>query len=142
MSNDETTPATEEVTPAPAQEEPTRRGGALIAAAVAVIAIPSLLGYFLLRGDDSPSNPVIGGTAVASDAGGGMGGATAPGGESVALPSGVLAFSEIQASDIVIETDASGTAAVLNVVTSQDVACAVVYGPTTALGSVATDTDM
>lgn len=118
------------------------RGGALIAAAIAVIAIPVLLGYFLLRGDDSPSNPVIGGTAAASDAGGGMGGATDSGGGSAALPAGVLAFSEIQASDIVIETDSSGTSAVLNVVTSQDVACAVVYGQTTALGSVATDTDM
>ena len=139
MSTDEMTPDTE-VTPA--EQEPPKRGGALIAAAIAVIAIPVLLGYFLLRGDDSSGTPAIVGPAAGANTGGGMGGATASGGDSTALPTGVLAFSEIQASDIVIETDSTGTAAVLNVVTSQDVACAVVYGPTAALGSIATDTDM
>lgn len=113
--------------------------GWLLAAGLALIAVPVLIGFiFLTSGDDSSSSS-DGASAEGSDAGmGGMGGGDVGGG----LPIGVSNFADIQASDIVVDFDGSGSGAVLRVTTSAEVACAVAYGPTTALGSIATDTDM
>jgi hypothetical protein len=135
-------------TPEETFDEPSPRGGWLILAAIALVAIPVLIGFFFLRADDDDASQAldaVGGTqAVDSGMGGGMGGGgsdtSAP--SAVERPAGVGAFSEIQATDIVIEPDPAGGGAVLRVVTSVDVACAVSYGPTDALGFIATDTDM
>lgn len=133
-------PAGDPTDPSPEDEgtaESSRQmsGWALLLAALALIAVPVFAGYLLIRGDSAPSTQ---GTSDAGDMGGGMGGpsddATAP------SPAGVLPFSTIQANDITIEPDGSG--AVLRVNTTIDVACAVAFGPTEALGSLATDTDM
>ena len=51
-------------------------------------------------------------------------------------------FSEIQASDITISPDPSGRSAVLQVDTSIDVACSVVYGEDETFGLIAVDNDM
>ncbi len=51
-------------------------------------------------------------------------------------------FEEIAASPIVITPDPSGRSAVLEVDTSIDVACSVVYGPDEAFGLIAVDNDM
>ena len=51
-------------------------------------------------------------------------------------------FSEIAASDPVIELDPSGTAATLKVTTNVDAVCAVAYGTDGPSGSIATDQDM
>ncbi len=113
--------------------------GLLMLAAIAAIAVPVVIGLFLLRGgSDAPSAdspfPTEGGVAT-----GGMGGSSE---EPAKIPSGVLPFTDIQASDIVIEVDPSGAGAVLHVTTNQDVACAVTFGLTAQLGSIATDSDM
>ena len=113
--------------------------GWLLAAGLALIAVPVLIGFIFLNSGDDSSPSSDGSSDEASDAGmGGMGGGDVGGG----LPIGVSNFSEIQASDIVVDFDGSGSGAVLRVTTSVEVACAVAYGPTTALGSIATDTDM
>ncbi len=54
----------------------------------------------------------------------------------------VLPFEDIQASEIELTFDPSGTAATLFVDTSIDAVCAVAYGPTEDLGLIATDDDM
>jgi hypothetical protein len=54
----------------------------------------------------------------------------------------ILDFSEIAASDPVIEFDPSGTAATLRVTTILDAVCAVAYGTDGPFGSIATDQDM
>ena len=110
--------------------------GWLLAAALALIAVPVLVGFIFLTGGDDSSSSDDGGS-TASDGGMGGGAAVDVGG---GLPVGVSNFSEIQASDIVIDFDGSG--AVLRVTTSAEVACGVAYGTTSALGSIATDTDM
>lgn len=114
------------------------RGVLLLLAALAVIAIPVFLGYLLLRDDAAPSSSDSGAEMSDSGMGGGATGTESP----EARPAGVGDFSEIQATEIVIEPDPVGGSAVLRVTTSIDVACAVTYGPTPALGSMATDTDM
>lgn len=124
-----------------AEEPPEEKSvgvGWLLAAALALIAVPVLVGFiFLTGGDDSSSSD---GGSTASDSGGMGGGGTADVGGG--LPVGVSNFSEIQASEIAIESDGSGSGAVLRVTTSAEVACAVAYGTSSALGSIATDTDM
>jgi hypothetical protein len=114
--------------------------GWLLAAALALIAVPVLIGFIFLTGGDDSSTSSDGAGAENSD--GGMGGGVGAGDVGGGLPIGVSNFSEIQASDIVVDFDGSGSGAVLRVTTSIEVACAVAYGPTTALGSIATDTDM
>jgi len=132
-------------------DEPPIRGGLLMLAAIAIVAIPVLIGFYFLRSDsggDAASAAVGGDTAAETGMGGGMGGgdtgsATTAGNATTApRAAGVGDFAEIQATDIVIEPDPSGAGAVLRVVTSLDVACAVSFGPTDALGFIATDTDM
>lgn len=117
-------------------------GWVLMIAALALIAVPVLGGYLLIRGDSSASTDTA--TNSASDMrSSGMGSSDMGGSTDSAvavLPPGVLPFSTIQANDITIEP--SGGGAVLRVNTTIDVACAVAYGPTDALGSLATDTDM
>jgi hypothetical protein len=54
----------------------------------------------------------------------------------------VIDFSLIQASDMVIQPDPSGTSATISVNTSIDAACAVVFGTDTMFGRLATDKDM
>lgn len=54
----------------------------------------------------------------------------------------VESFSEIQASPIVISPDAGGRSAILEVDTTIDVACSVVYGPDASFGLIAVDSDM
>ena len=67
-----------------------------------------------------------------------------PSPEAVATPSidEVVDFAEIQASDVVIDLDPSGTAATIRVATAIDAACAVVYGEDETLGRLALDADM
>ncbi|NND84986.1 MAG: discoidin domain-containing protein [Acidimicrobiia bacterium] len=144
----------EQLTDAPPEVSRGLPGWALLAIAVAVIAVPVIVGVILINTGDS-SSPVVdaggaseaGGMGGASDGmGGGMGGSDDAGGDStspvaiVERPAGVLAFSEIQAGDMVLE--ASGDGMMLLVTTTIDVACAVAYGPTEGLGAIATDTDM
>ena len=116
-------------------EEPKSRGGLLMLAAVALIAVPVLIGLLVIKSDSPSTRAPIGSE---NDMGGGMGDVTA----TTSPITGVGAFSEIQATDITIEPDPAGDGAVLRVDTTIDVACAVTYGPTQALGSIATDTDM
>jgi len=54
----------------------------------------------------------------------------------------VRSIDEILESDFEVDVDPSGTAAVLRLTTTIDVACSVVYGTTTEFGGLATDTDM
>jgi hypothetical protein len=54
----------------------------------------------------------------------------------------VRAFEDIQASEIVITPDPGGRSAVLEVLTSVDAACSVVYGTDETFGLIATDSDM
>jgi hypothetical protein len=123
--------------------------GLLLVAALALIAVPVLVGFIFLRGSGDSNDEGGGGDTTATDSGdSGMGGGT--GGDSSAavagvgsgLPVGVGSVDDILASDIVIEPDGSGSGAVFEVTTSIDVACAVSYGPTAELGSIATDSDM
>lgn len=103
------------------------RRGWLILAAVAIIALPLLIGLAVIYGDSTSTRAPAG-----NDTSDGM-----------EDPNGaVSAFSEIQATDITIEPDPAGGGAVLRVDTTIDVACAVAYGPTQDLGSLTTDTDM
>jgi hypothetical protein len=127
------------------------RSGLLMLAAVAVLLIPMLVGFYYLRNTGSDTASIVGDTpAGQSDGmGGGMGGSDSDSGSASsdaaaadADAEGVGEFAEIQATDIIIEPDSTGDGAVLRVVTSIDVACAVSYGPTSELGSIATDTDM
>ena len=54
----------------------------------------------------------------------------------------IVAFEDIQASPIVIEFDPSGRSAILEVDSSVDLACAVVYGVDGSFGQLAVDQDM
>lgn len=54
----------------------------------------------------------------------------------------VRSLTEILDGEVVVEPDASGTAAVLRVTTTIDVVCAVSFGRDATLGSLATDADM
>ncbi len=118
------------------------QGRWLLLAAIAVIAIPVLIGFLLMR-DDSSSTLADAGLAEDTSSGAmsddGMGSDSA---DQAETPAGVEDFADIQATEIQIEFDTSGGAAILTVDTSIDLACSVVYGPTTAFGSLATDTDM
>lgn len=51
-------------------------------------------------------------------------------------------FEDIQASEVVITPDPSGRAAILQVDTTIDVACSVVYGTDESFGLIAVDSDM
>ena len=51
-------------------------------------------------------------------------------------------FEEITASDVVITLDPSGRAAILEVDTTIDAACSVVYGTDASFGQIAVDSDM
>ncbi len=108
-------------------------------ASIAIIAVPVLVGFVLLRGDDTNAAEVVEG---GGSQGQGMGGDGMGGGDANSPPAGVRDFADIQATEIQIDFDLESGAAVVNVATSIDVACAVVYGPTQSLGSIATDTDM
>lgn len=54
----------------------------------------------------------------------------------------VLPFEDIVVGEVEVLADPSGAAATLRVDTSIDAVCAVAFGPTEALGGLATDTDM
>jgi hypothetical protein len=117
--------------------------GLLWIAALALIAVPVLIGFIFLRGGDESTGGIgdDASSAEAADAGmgGGMGDtASAAGG----VPVGVGNIEDILASDIVIEPDATGSGVVVRLTTSIEVACAVSYGIDTDLGSIATDSDM
>ena len=120
------------------QEPPKSRGGLLMLAAVAIIAVPVIIGLIVIR-SDSPSTRSP--NDASNDMGGGMGdnGAT---GTTTSPATGVGDLADIQATDITIEPDPAGGGAVLRMNTTIDVACAVAFGPTQDLGSLATDTDM
>lgn len=64
--------------------------------------------------------------------------------EAVAPPSidEVVDFAVIQASDVTVDLDPSGTAATITVSTTIDAACAVVFGEDETLGRLAIDRDM
>ncbi len=98
--------------------------------AVALVVIPAVLGIAFLA-DDAEDAP---GTTA------GMGGDM--GTTATTLAAGLFDFSEILDGEIDVQLEPDGSAAVIRLNTSIDVACAVAYGPTTAFGSLATDTDM
>lgn len=112
------------------QEPSKSRGGWLMLAAVAIIALPVLIGLAVIN-SDSPATRAPSGNEM----GDGMG-------DPADTATGVHPFDDIQATDITIEPDPAGGGAVLRVDTTIDVACAVAYGPTQDLGSLTTDTDM
>jgi hypothetical protein len=119
--------------------EPVAQGSqswGLILAALALIAIPVFGGYLLIQNNSAPEP----GAAVGTNTG--MGGAGSDAAPASALGSGVLPFADIQANEITIEPDPAGGGAVLRVNTVAEVACAVSYGLSPDLGSLATDTDM
>ena len=81
----------------------------LMVAAIAVVAVPVLIGFILMRTGDSPS-PVDLGVAADSGSGGmsgsGMGDTGMAGAASAAqTPQGVLDFAQIQATDIRLDLD-------------------------------------
>ncbi len=146
-------------------DTPPTRSGPLLLAAAAVVVIPVLIGFYFLRNTGSDTASIVGDSPASQSAGmgGDMGGSEADSAASlpdaavvvggdmggsddaaavVVRTDGVGDFADIQATEIVIEPDSSGYGAVLRVVTSLDVACAVSYGPTAELGSIATDSDM
>lgn len=105
----------------------------LVLGALGIIAVPSLIGYAMINrdGDGGSDDPGMGGM-------GGDGPSAPVGG----TPSGVLDLMDIVDADgIRVEVHGDGTATIF-VTTTIDVACAVSYGPTEALGSIATDSDM
>jgi hypothetical protein len=57
-------------------------------------------------------------------------------------PDAVVDFTAIQATDIVLALDPSGTSATISVSTTLDAACAVVFGQDETFGRLATDKDM
>ncbi len=59
-----------------------------------------------------------------------------------ASDAGIRPIEDIIVGDIAVEIDTASGSAVIRVETSIDVVCAVAYGTTPALGSLATDTDM
>lgn len=126
-------PAVEEEIAAEEEEEDSIGIGWLLAAGLALIAVPVLIGFIFLTGGDDSSSDGSGSANTAGDMGGSVGGD---------IGGGILNFSQIQASDPFVTSDGSGSAAVLRVTTSIEAACAVAYGPTNVLGSLATDTDM
>ena len=79
---------------------------------------------------------MIPGAAHAQDA------STNPGAVASPTIDDVVDFAEIQASDVAIDLDPSGTAATITVGTTIDAACAVVYGEDETLGRLALDADM
>ncbi len=93
--------------------------------ALGLILVPTLIGISLIRGSGDTQSDM-----------GGMGG-DAP----AATPTGTLDLMSIVDGDMVVEVHGDGTATVW-VTTTLDVACAISYGPTQALGSLATDSDM
>lgn len=110
----------------------------MLAAALAAIAIPVAVGFVMLRGDSGA--PI--GTVAASDdgmAGTDMGGGATDG---AAASQAVRDFAEIQVGEVRLEFDPAKGTAVLTVDTSIDAVCAVAYGPTADLGSLASDSDM
>ncbi len=123
-----------------AEETKPRQNPWLLAAAAALIAVPVLVGFVMLRNNsnDIPAD-VVGGTTTP---GGGMGGNTSGGSGGDRQAAGVGDFAEIQANEIKLDFDPDTGSAILMVDTSIGVACAVTYGPTTGLGSLSTDTDM
>lgn len=114
----------EDQTPEP---ETSSRGILLIFAAIGILVIPVIFGILISRD-----------TATTDTGGGAMGG----GGTTLAAPDGVRDFTEILAGDVVVESDPSGTAAVLRLDTTIDVVCAVTFGPDNTFGGIATDDDM
>jgi hypothetical protein len=54
----------------------------------------------------------------------------------------VVDFAAIQAGEVIVDADPSGTSATITVGTSIDAACAVVFGEDETLGRLATDRDM
>ena len=128
-------------TVADVKEERSIGAGWLLAAGLALIAIPVLIGFIFLNSDGESTSTNGNGSTNAD--GGGMGGGDMGGGAiGGGLPVGVGNFSEIQVGSITITPDGSGSGAVLSVGTSIEAACAVAYRPTQELGSIATDTDM
>jgi hypothetical protein len=130
-------------TPSPGEEAPdvdpeaaipaTRTRAWLLAlGALGIIAVPALIGYAMINRDGNGSG---------SGDMGGMGGdlpAATPGDTT----SGVGNLLDIVDADgIRVEVHGDGTATVF-VTTTIDVACAVSYGTSEALGAIATDTDM
>jgi hypothetical protein len=110
----------EKAVESPQSTERSRSRLLLLIVAAALLIAPAVAGFLLLQ-DNEPTTA------------GGMGGPIDSNGQ-------VADFSEIQLGDIVLEFD--GSTATLLVTTSIDVVCAVAYGPTAALGLLATDTDM
>ena len=105
----------------------------LVLGALGIIAVPSLIGYAMINRDSSDSGS-------SNDMGGGMGGQPATPADVSQAGVGDL-MDIVDADGIRVEVHGDGTATVF-VTTTIDVACAVSYGPTEQLGTIATDTDM
>jgi hypothetical protein len=111
-------------------DETRRRSGTwLLLGALGLLLIPVVIGWIMANtgGEDDSS----GMDSAGMDS-------------SVAVTEGfpVRSIDDILAAAPTIEVDPSGTAAVLRLTTTIDVACSVVYGTTTDFGGLATDTDM
>jgi hypothetical protein len=114
------------------QDGDSRKGNLLLLGAVGLILIPVLVGWFMANTDS-------GGDEDGSQSG--MGGSTNnAASDETGFP--VRPIDEILDGELSVEVDASGTSAVLRLNTTVDVACSVVFGPTTQFGGLATDTDM
>jgi len=114
------------------QDRNGRKGNLLLLGAVGLILIPVLVGWFMANTDS-------GGDEDGSQSG--MGGSTA-GATSDQPGFPVQPIDAILDGEVSVEVDPSGTSAVLRLNTTVDVACSVVFGPTTQFGGLATDTDM
>jgi hypothetical protein len=114
------------------QDRDSRKGNLLLLGAVGLILIPVVVGWYMANtdsgGDDDGSQSGMGGSTA---------GATS---DQPGFP--VQSIDEILDGELSVEVDPSGTSAVLRLNTTVDVACSVVFGPTTRFGGLATDTDM
>jgi hypothetical protein len=109
---------------------PRSRVWLLVLGALGIIAVPTLIGFAMINRD--------GGSGDSSDMGG-MGGTPT---DTPVASSDLLDLMTIVDDDgIRVEVHGDGTATIF-VTTTIDVACAVSYGSTEALGAIATDSDM
>ena len=117
----------ESTTPDP---DASRKGNMLLLGALALVLIPVVIGWVMANRDSGSD---------ASREQSGMGGSTSSA-ETSGFP--VQPIETITDGDFVVEVDPSGTSAVLRLTTTVDVACSVVFGPTSDFGGLSVDDDM
>jgi hypothetical protein len=117
----------ESTTPDP---DASRKGNMLLLGALALVLIPVVVGWVMANRDSGSE------ASLEQSGMGGSAAATAPAG----FP--VQPIESIMDGDFVVEVDPSGTSAVLRLTTTVDVACSVVFGPTSDFGGLTVDDDM